>query len=188
MLDLPIWSITLLIWALIGNWPPAVLMWVCWGQGVCFVLFTFLRVLFYRRDKGWYKYNFKQLFLGNFMFLILNLTFYLFYFVFITKIFEETIFDHRYIQAILIPIGLFILSHLFFIVYRMIKGEEAIINGNFLARALSRIVPMHLMIIGAGCLKGTADLNARGVLLLLLVLKTFSDAGIFVYSIKGLKK
>ena len=191
MFDIPIWSVILIVWALIESWPPVVLMWVCWGQGICFGLFILLRVLFIRRSGAWDNYRRARLAPKTFGVFIFQLFFYLFYIFFLLKLFEKLAFDYGYIRMILFPIGLYFLSQLFCLVYRMVKGEIAIINQNFFNRTLfSGLAPMHIMIIGAGFLKTVIEskMYGTGALLFLLVLKLLADTGTFVYSIKGFNK
>jgi len=189
MLGLPIWSIIVIAWALIENWPPGVLMWVCWGQGICFGSFIFLRVLFVRQSSVWIKRG--RLAPRSFGFFLFNLFCYLLYIYFLDKLFEGTDFNHGHIRMILVPIGLYFLIQLFCLVYRIVKGEIAIINQNFFYRtSFSGLVPMHIMIIGAGFLKTVFEskMYGTGALLFLLVLKFLADTGTFVYSIKGFRR
>jgi len=183
--NLPIWSIIVIVWALVETWPPVVLMWVCWGQGICFGLFIVLRLLFVKQNR---RARLAPKALGFFIF---QLFFYLFYIFFLLKLFEKVDFDHGYIRMILFPIGLYFLSQLFCLVYRIIKGEIAIINQNFFERTLFvGLAPMHIMIIGAGFLQVVvkSKMYGTGALLFLLVLKLLVDIGTFVYSIKGFSK
>lgn len=191
MFDLPIWSIIVIVWALAESWPPVVLMWVCWGQGICFGLFIVLRLLFIRQSSGWDNYRRARLAPKALGFFIFQLFFYLFYIFFLLKLFEKLDFDYVYIRMILFPIGLYFLSQLSCLVYRIVKGEIAIINQNFFNRTLFiGLAPMHIMIIGTGFLKTVVDskMYGTGALLFLLVLKFLADTGIFVYSIKGFCK
>jgi len=190
MFEIPIWSIIVIVWALLESWPPVVLMWVCWGQGICFGSFTFLRVLFVRRSSVWYKHA--RLAPKAFGFLLLNLFFYLSYIYFLGKLFEGTDFHYDYIRMILVPIGIYFLTQLFRLVYRIVKGNEMmIINQTFFDRnSFIVLLPMHLMIIGAGFLKTVVEskMYGTGALLFLLVLKFLADTLTFVFSIKGFDK
>jgi len=165
-------------------------MWVCWGHGICFGLFIFLRVLFARRSSDWDNYKRVRSAPKDFGFIIFHLIFYLSYIYALMKLFEETDFDYSYIRMILVPIGLYFLSQLLCLVYRIIKGEEAWIDQNFFNRSLCRLMPMHIMIIGAGFLKVVVDskMYGTGALLFLLVIKLLADTGTFVFSIKGFSK
>lgn len=190
MFDLPVWSIIVIVWALTERWPPVVLMWVCWGQGICFGLFIFLRVLFVRRSSVWYKRA--RLAPKAFGFFLPNLFFYLLYIYFLGKLFEGTDFNYGHIRMILVLIGIYFLTQLFRLVYRIVKGKEMmIINQDFFDRTLFiALAPMHIMIIGAGFLKTVVEskMYGAGALLFLLVLKFLADTGTFVYAIKGFSK
>jgi len=188
--DLPIWSLIVIVWAIAQGWPPVVLMWVCWGHGMCFSIFIFLRVLFDRRSRAWGSYRQVRSTPKAFGFFTFHLICYLFYIFAQMKIFEETDFDYSYIRMILFPIGLYLLSQLSCLVYRIIKGEEAWFDQNFFDRSLFRIMPMHTMIIGAGFLQVVADsrMYGTGALLFLLVIKLLADTGTFVYLLKGFRK
>jgi len=72
-------------------------------------------------------------------------------------------------------------------VYRIIKGEEAWVDQYFLDKALMRIIPMAVLIIGAGFLKTVVglEMDATLTLMVLLALKTFADGGTFAFWIKG---
>ena len=73
-------------------------------------------------------------------------------------------------------------------VYRTVKRKETIIiDRNFFDRSLFRLVPMHIMIIGAGFLKAVvkSKMCGTGALLFLLVLKLLADTGTFVYSTRA---
>jgi hypothetical protein len=191
MFDLVIWSVIVIVWALVERWPPVVLMWVCWGQGICSVLFIVLRLLFVRCGGDWDKYSRARSAHGIFAFLLFNLFFYILYIYFISKLFDKVNFDNSYIRMILIPTGLYFLSQLFWLIHRIVKGEEAIIDNSFFDRSLfGRLVPMHILIIGGGFLKNVieAQMYGMGVLVFLLVLKFLSDTGTFVYSIKGFSR
>jgi len=147
MFELPIWSIIIVVWALVERWPPVVLMWICWGQGVCFGVFIFLRVLLARYSSVWYKRA--RLTPKAFGFISFNLFFYLCYIYALLKLFEKADFDYAYIRMILVPIGLYFLSQSSCLVYRTVKRKETIIiDRNFFDRSLFRLVPMHIMIIG----------------------------------------
>ncbi|MDD5459178.1 MAG: DUF6498-containing protein [Phycisphaerae bacterium] len=186
MFDILIWSVVIIIWALIEQWPPVVLMWVCWGQGICFGLFIFLRVLFVRQSSVWYKSA--RLTSKAFGFLPLNFFFYLAYIYFLRKLFENTDFKHDYIRMILIPIGIYCLTQLFRLIYRIVKGNEMIINQTFFDQnSFIVLLPMHIMIIGCGFLKtgSGSKIYGTGMLISLLVLKLLADTVTFVYSIRG---
>jgi hypothetical protein len=188
--DLPIWSLIVIVWAIAQDWPPVVLMWVCWGHGMCFSIFIFLRILFTRQSGVWGNYRQVRSAPKTFGFFIFHLIVYLIYIYFLMGLFEETVFDDSYVLIILVPIGLYFLSQLVCLVYRIVKGEEAWIDQNFFDRSLLRIVPMHIMIIGALFLKGVVDLtrDGTGALLFLLVIKLLADTGTFIFSLKGFRK
>lgn len=188
--DLPIWSLIVIVWAIAQGWPPVVLMWVCWGHGMCFSIFIFLRVLCTKPISAWGSYRQVRSAPKAFWFFIFHLIFYLFYFFALMKLFEETDFDYSYIRMILVPIGLYFLSQLSFLGYRIIKGEEAWFDQNFFDRSLFRIMPMHTMIIGAGFLQVVLDskMYGTGALLFLLVIKLLADTGTFVYLLKCFRK
>lgn len=190
MFDLPIWSLIVIVWAIAQDWPPVVLMWVCWGHGMCFSIFIYLRVLCAKPSGTWGKYRQVRSAPKNLWFFIFHLIFYLLYIFAIMKLFEEIDFDYSYIRMILVPIGLYVLSQLSFFVHRIIKGEKEWFDQNFFDRSLFRIMPMHTMIIGAGFLQVVVDskMYGTGALLFLLLIKLLADLATFLYSLKGFRK
>jgi hypothetical protein len=190
MFDLLIWSIITIAWALLEKWPPMVLMWVCWSQGICFGFFIFLRLLLVKQSSSWGKYRRARPLSGTFVFLIMTLFFYFSYIYALLKLFDKTVFDYDYIRMILIPTGLYFFSQLFFLIYRIVKTEWLIIDESFFERSLFRIAPMHIMTIGSGFLKVVINSEMQGMdaLLFLLAIKILADTGAFIYLTKGFGK
>ncbi len=187
--DLSLWALiasnlVTIVWALIGGWPLAIIIWVYWSQSVTIGILWFFKILTLKEfsTKG-FTINDKAVeattstkirtaffFLAHYGF-----------FHFVYAIFLLGDFKTARIQTISFMAGLFLVYQCFSFFYnRKWEGKQKPNIGKMMFFPYARIIPMHITILFGGILSG-----GKMILALFMLLKTFADVIMHVVEKKG---
>ena len=191
--DLSLWALVVsnlivIVWALIGGWPLAVIIWVYWSQSVIIGILWFFKILtlkeFSTKDL---KINGRSVeptrgtkiqtaffFLAHYGF-----------FHFIYAIFLLVDFKTVRIWPILFMAGVFLVYQCFSFFYNRKWVDKRKPNiGKMMFFPYARIIPMHLIILFGGIFSG-GTFAGKITLALFMLLKTFADVIMHVVEKKG---
>ena len=191
--DLSFWALVasnllVIVWAVIENWPPAVIIWVYWSQSVIIGILWFTKILCLRRfSTKDYTVNDKPVQPAKetkirtaFFFLAHYGLFHFFYAFFLFDSFRPP-----RTRPLLVMGGIFLLYQCFSFFYNRKWDDKQTPNiGRLFVFPYARIVPMHLTILLGGILTG-GKFGGWTTLVLFMLLKTVADVLMHVMERRG---
>ncbi len=180
-------NIIMIIFALFENWNLITIMFIYWCQSIIIGFFTFLKMLTLKDfstegvNSNTMSPNVGAKIFMSFFFLFHYGMFHFGYYTFLisgaffASSFASSLGPEPIDAFIIIVIGVFFVNHLFSFLYNSKKDANKKQNiGNIMFYPYIRIIPMHLTILFGGGFMMTGG-DARGILILFLLLKTFVD-------------
>ncbi|MHC4461044.1 MAG: DUF6498-containing protein [Planctomycetota bacterium] len=191
--DLSLWALIVsnlivIVWALIGGWPLAIIMWVYWSQSVIIGILWFFKILtlkeFSTKD---FKINERAVKptrgtkIQTAVFFLVHYGF----FHFIYAIFLLVDFKTVRIWPILFMACVFLVYQCFSFFYSRKWVDKRKPNiGKMMFFPYARIIPMHLTIIFGGWMS-FGGFGGKMTLLLFMLLKTGADAIMHIVEQRG---
>ena len=192
--DLSLWALiasnlVTIVWALIGGWPLAIIIWVYWSQSVTIGILWFFKILtlkeFSTKD---FKINNRSVKptrgtkIQTAIFFLLHYGFFHFVYAFFLCVLYKAVM----IWPILFMAGVFIIYQSFSFFYNKKWEDKQKPNiGKMMFFPYARIIPMHLTIIFGGWMS-FGGFGGKMTLLLFMVLKTFADVIMHIVEKRGL--
>lgn len=191
--DLSLWALiasnlVTIVWALIGGWPLAIIIWVYWSQSVIIGILWFFKILTLKQfsTKG-VKINNRSVkptrgtkIQTAFFFLI-----HYGFFHFIYAIFLFGLLKTVRMWPVLFMAGVFLIYQCFSFFYNRKWDDKQKPNiGTMMFFPYARIIPMHLTIIFGGWMS-FGSFGGKMTLLLFMLLKTGADAIMHIVEQRG---
>lgn len=180
-------NLAIIYYALTQGYGIATFMWIYYCQGIIICIFTIIKIKSAKNfsTKG-FTINGKPVEENNkgklnaiIVFVIVLGMFNLIYLVFLFDIIDEVIYNNTEIfsfSALLIPIIIFFINHLFSLIYNYNKDKDKKQNiGEMISIPTMRIFPMHITIVIGAVFIGISRITNILVLIFFLTLKVLLD-------------